>query len=344
MTVATVSAGYAKAFLDFSVARGADRASLLARAGLVADDLSDPDQRIAFERFKALARAAQTLSGDPALALHFGASPLFFERSILGLIIRASSSMSEAVAQMNRYGPLVNDLPVAGPEGRFVIIRAKAETWFEDRRAEPNDFPEITEAVFARLVAHYEHWFPDRPPIVQRVHMTHAAPAHRAECERVIKAPLVFASDRNAALIDESWLDAQPPSTNRYVLGIFSAHAEALLRSLESSRTVRGRVESLLIPLLHTGDVGMEDIARKMGLSRATLYRRLKEENVSFEKTLDDLRFRMAKHYLSGKKASIAETAYLVGFADRAAFARAYKRWTGITPRAARSTGSVPPV
>ena len=151
---------------------------------------------------------------------------------------------------------------------------------------------------------------------------------------------MVFGSDRNAALIDESWLDARPPSANNYVFGIFSAHAEALLKSLESSKSVRGRVEGLLIPVLHLGDASMDEIAGKMGLSRATLYRRLKGEGASFENILDDLRYRMADHYLRGEKVSIAETAYLVGFSDAAAFTRAYKRWTAATPGAGRTAES----
>jgi AraC-like DNA-binding protein len=44
----------------------------------------------------------------------------------------------------------------------------------------------------------------------------------------------------------------------------------------------------------------------------------------------------MALHYLGGKKASVNQVAYLVGFAEPAAFSRAFKRWTGTSPRAAR--------
>ena len=55
-----------------------------------------------------------------------------------------------------------------------------------------------------------------------------------------------------------------------------------------------------------------------------------------FEKLLDELRHKMALHYLNGKKVSVNETAYLVGFSEPAAFSRAFKRWTGTSPREVR--------
>jgi AraC-like DNA-binding protein len=71
-------------------------------------------------------------------------------------------------------------------------------------------------------------------------------------------------------------------------------------------------------------------------MSRQTLYRRLKEEGCTFEQVLDDLRHRLALDYLTARKASVNETAYLVGFSDPAAFSRAFKRWTGKSPREMR--------
>ena len=77
-------------------------------------------------------------------------------------------------------------------------------------------------------------------------------------------------------------------------------------------------------------------MAEKMGMSRQTLFRKLKTEDVTFAQILDELRREMAMNYLTGKKASVNETAYLVGFSDPASFSRAFKRWTGISPRVAR--------
>jgi AraC-like DNA-binding protein len=52
---------------------------------------------------------------------------------------------------------------------------------------------------------------------------------------------------------------------------------------------------------------------------------------------LDELRYKMALHYLNEQRVSVNETAYLVGFSDPAAFSRAFKRWTGSSPRMMRS-------
>jgi len=71
--------------------------------------------------------------------------------------------------------------------------------------------------------------------------------------------------------------------------------------------------------------------------SRQTVYRQLKAEGVTFETVLDELRHKLAVHYLSGQKTSVNETAYLVGFSEPAAFSRAFKRWTGTSPRSLRT-------
>ncbi len=161
----------------------------------------------------------------------------------------------------------------------------------------------------------------------------------------VYGVPVTFESDWNAMQIDET-LMAQPVQREpRYVFGILSEHADALLASLDAAKSTRGRVERLLLPVLHTGGTSMERITSRMGLSRQTLFRKLKAEGTTFEKVLDELRHKLALDYLNANKVSVNETAYLVGFSDRATFSRAFKRWTGTSPGAAhaRRGQSAPP-
>jgi len=333
----TVSAGYAKALLELAVAKGANRDALLQASGVSPDQLERPDDRVTFPAFKTLMRTAKALCREPALALHFGAKSPLQKISIVGLASYAAETMAEALAQLNRYGRLVIEAEGLAGGDRFQVVHRDGETWLVDARRDPDGFPELTESTWARFVCENAHFFP-ADPFVRAVHVTHADPGYRAEYDRVLKAPVTFGTRWNALLIDDTWLSRRIGPPNRYVFGVFSDRAEALLKGLAATRTVRGRVESLLIPVLHTGDLSMEATARRMGLSRPTLYRRLQAEGVRYERVLDELRHRMAVHYLDGEKVSLAETAYLVGFSDPSAFSRAFKRWTG-----ARPGGRTPP-
>ena len=337
----TVSAGYAKALLDLAVARGAPAAALLERSDIDPAILADQDNRLPLARFQVLMRAAKALTGEAALALKFGETSLLAEMSIVGLISEAAETLTEALAQLNRYGRLVIEVAGVGGGDRFAVVRGEGEHrgafWLEDRRPDPDDFPELTESTLARFACGVARQF-GGPPLARAVHVTHPEPAYRSEYDRIFRAPVTFGASRNALLIDNGWTTRGTGRSNRYVFGIFSERAEALMKSLETVRTTRGRVESALIPILHTGETDMSRLARELGVSRPTLYRQLKAEGVGYEALLDDLRHRMALHYLDGQKVSVSQTAYLVGFSDPSAFSKAFKRWTGASP-ARRGTG-----
>ncbi len=335
MAEPTVSAGYARALVDLAVDRGAAAEALFQRADIDPLSLVDQDNRLPFARFKALMRAAKSLTGDPALALRFGEASLFSQMSIVGLISETSETLAEGLAQLNRYGRLVIEVAGLGDADRFAVVRGEGECtgafWLEDRRPDPGDFPELTESTLTRFVCGVARQF-GGPPLARAVRVTHPEPAYRAEYDRIFQAPVTFDSDRNALLIDNAWTTRRTGRSNRYVFGIFSERAEALLENLRSARTARGRVESALVPILHTGETDMDRVARALGLSRPTLYRQLRAEGINYEALLDDLRRRMALHYLDGRKVSVSQTAYLVGFSDPSAFSRAFKRWTGASP------------
>lgn len=335
MTRSTVSAGYAGALLDFAVTKGADRDVLLARARIAAADLADQDNRIPMDRYVTLMRAAKEETGDGALALHFSEGTRLESFTIVGLISQSAATMGEGLAQLNRYRRLIAEVDVPGGEDRFHLARGDGGLWLEDRRPDPNAFPELTEAAFSRFVCEVRRHHGDLE-FVKAVEVTHPRPAHASEYERVFGAPVTFGAARNAMQIVETWLAVPINKPNLYVFGVFIEHAEALMQRLADARTVRGQVEGLLAARLHKGQVAMGAIAAALNMSQRTLSRRLAAEGANFESVLDDLRRDLAEGYLSSEKLSVNETAYLLGFSDPSAFSRAYKRWTGASPKAMR--------
>jgi AraC-like DNA-binding protein len=63
------------------------------------------------------------------------------------------------------------------------------------------------------------------------------------------------------------------------------------------------------------------------------MQRRLDEHGVAFVDLLDEVRAQLAKNKLQGSDLSLAEIGFLLGFSDQSSFTRAFKRWTGQTPK-----------
>jgi AraC-like DNA-binding protein len=330
----TVGAGFARGLYELALAKGAPRGLLLEQSGLAAGDLADQDARVPFARYVALMRAAKALTGDEALGLHYGEQVNIADVSIVGLIGLASETMLDAFLQLNRYVQLIVETDRTGPGDRFQSVGDRQGLWMVDTRRNPNAFPELTESAFAQLICGPRKF--DDARFALEVQVTHERPAHAAEYERIFRCPVTFGAARNAFRVDEAWAARPVARLPRYVFGVLSEKAAALLAELESARTTRGRVEGLLMPVLHKGEANIDCIAAKLGMSRQTLFRRLKAEGATFVGVLDELRHKLALHYLSGEKVSVNETAYLVGFSDPAAFSRAFKRWTGASPRTAK--------
>jgi AraC-like DNA-binding protein len=330
----TVAAGLVKGLADYAAGRGADRAALLTAAGVTPAQLSDLDGRVPFASYVALMRAAKVACDDPALSLHFAEALDLSEVSVVGLISHAAETMVEAFNQLNRYGRLVMEVEGVADGERFAIVMRDGEVWLVDQRANPNDFPELTESTFTRFAVGPRRFLPR--PIVTAVEVTHPRPAHAEEYERVLGAPVTFGAGWNALRMDMSLADHPVAALPGYAFGVLADRADALLASLREATTLRGRVEALLMPVLHTGKASVDYAAGQLGVSRQTLFRRLKAEGTSFEAVLDGLRRRLALDYLAARKVSVNETAYLVGFSEPAAFSRAFKRWTGRSPREVR--------
>jgi AraC-like DNA-binding protein len=342
MSNATIAAGYPRGLVDFAVSKGADRAALLARAGIEPGALEHQDHRLSLARYLALFDAAAELTGIPAISLEYGKAVRMQEISIVGLIGEACESVLDVPVQINRYANLVFDDERSGEPA--VLMRGVTRDggrWIEGPSEMFADHPIIAETEMARLVWNTRAAFANDPafkamryPIV--VHLTRKPPSYAAEFERIFEAPVVFESDWNAMQIDPAFARLKQPPVNRYVFAVLSERADSLLKSFQENRTTRGRVESTLMSILHTGEVSMEIVADKLGQSRQTLYRNLKDEGVTYEHVLDELRHHLALHFLNGKRVSVNETAYLVGFSDPASFSRAFKRWTGVSPREVR--------
>lgn len=104
----------------------------------------------------------------------------------------------------------------------------------------------------------------------------------------------------------------------------------------EGTRSATERVRSALFDALPSGVVGLEEVSRRLATSVRTLQRQIEAEGSSFQHILKETRERLARHYLESTTMTAAEIALLLGYDDPNSFSRAFKAWTGATPRAVR--------
>ena len=338
--IPTASTTYLQGVVDFAITRGIERRALLRHAGVSDVDLAAVDARHPVTHLIALLRAGAHLAHDPAFALHFGQYVPCDQISLAAPLGRAAQNVVEALALVNRYTPLSLDFPALGGAHRYRFDRDSAGLWLHDDR--PHDsWPEITELVFSRMVQGIRRV--QRTDVVRAVHVRHAEPAHSATYDAVFGVPVHFASQQNAILLDPSYEFTELVPGPAHVTRVLARHADAQLLALAQQRSCRGRLETELRAMLPTGELHITQVARRMAMSRQTLYRRLKAEGVTYEQVLEALRCEVATVALRDEALSVREAALRVGFAEAAAFSRAFKRWTGRSPsEAARAATRSP--
>ena len=207
MAQPTIATGFARAFLEFAVAKGADREALIERSRLRPQDLTEPDNRIALATYLALMEAGIELCDEPALALLFGAEVSLSDISILGLVGHAATA-EEGRRQVNRYARLAIDGGDGETAHRLELVLEDGKVWFKFSSTLFADNPLLTESAFARCVCDGRKLAAATGGVTQcpspkAIQFTHSEPSYRAEYDRISCVPLVFGSSMNAILFDE---------------------------------------------------------------------------------------------------------------------------------------------
>ena len=83
---------------------------------------------------------------------------------------------------------------------------------------------------------------------------------------------------------------------------------------------------------LEGGHCTKHEVARSLGMSKASMQARLAERGFTFQHLLDETRRELVAGYLAQPDLSITEIAFLLGFTDASNFTRAFRRWMGVSP------------
>ncbi|MEU4039700.1 AraC family transcriptional regulator [Streptomyces collinus] len=130
---------------------------------------------------------------------------------------------------------------------------------------------------------------------------------------------------------------------NESMWNFFAPELRRRLSELEASATTADRVRAALHERLPAGESSINAIAGQLMLSPRTLQRQLQAEDTSYQAVLSETREKLARRYLADRSLPTSQVAYLLAYDDTNSFYRAFRRWTGLTPEAARNGGHLAP-
>jgi AraC-like DNA-binding protein len=187
------------------------------------------------------------------------------------------------------------------------------------------------------------------PGVARSVSFEHPRPAHHGEYTRIFGGVERFAQPMTRLEFDRALLDR--PQTNQHpaLYMVLRAEAERALERVTAGLRLSDQLRQYLLSRPPSRIPDLPTVARDFGISARSLRRRLAAEATSYRALVQATLEASAGHLLRNPKHSIQETAHALGFSDAGAFHRAFKRWTGMTPKeylakpVAEAPGSVPP-
>jgi len=175
------------------------------------------------------------------------------------------------------------------------------------------------------------------------IHFEHAHPGvdHRAAraYAQAFHAPVFFGQNLNRLVIKKSDLCRAAISSDRSMLPFMERHLHDLVRESREPESFSRQVNHLIARRIGHGPISLPAIAAELGLPPRSFQRRLAEERTSFRRLVRDQRRSIAESLIKNHTTTVTSVAHTLGYAETAVLSRAFKSWTGTSPRTfARAT------
>lgn len=329
----SVAPAMIRALIDAIERSGVPKQAFLDAASLQESRLSDASGRFEFEEYGALHLLALDMTRDEALGLRIIERTNGIAFDLLANLVPHAPTLREAVGLCSQFSSLL-------VSGSHVVLEEK-------------DSIARIKYAFRRLSArvdrmHSEHatvgflqlfrLFAGRDTPIRRACFEHAPPSHREEYRPRFGGREAFAQPFTGIEFDRAYLDSRHLHQQPRMYSLLRGEADRALVSLANVDGHTERVRQYLMALPPSRIPKMAAAADTFRMSARSLRRRLAEEGVSYRELVQERLAETAAQVLRTPGKSVQDAAHATGFSDAAAFDRAFKQWTGMTPTEFRGT------
>lgn len=322
-TIAAVARLIAYTLKDYDV----DTRRLFERAGVALDDIGKPAARFSSPAMQKLWRLAVEETGDPCLGVIAGAKVQPAAMHGLGFSWLSSDTLYDALTRLVRFQRALSTIAKLSLEEKDGLVTLV----FNARRMGfniENATYEVAMAVSVRMCRLAQA--ADFSPL--QVRLCRPRPGCHERIETFFKAPVEYVAEENSLVFRAEDLKKPLPNANPELARVNDQVVIEYLNRFDRSQ-ISMQVRARIIEALPSGQPTQPDIAKALHLSLRNLQRKLQAENTNFKAILEEIRRELATQYIREAHLSIGEITYLLGFAETSNFTRAFKRWTGKSPK-----------
>jgi AraC-like DNA-binding protein len=321
----SVLSSWTRVIVDALEAEGMAADDVLAAAGVSRETLKDPNARLPMTASARLWHAAAVKVGDPAFGLRASRHVKQTTFHALGYAVFASATLRDALHRLVRYSHLVSDGAELLLEERPDAVRLV----FAPEPGAPSPSVEALDAVMS-LIVRTCRGLTDRSFSLHLVEQRRPEPADTYPYRRFFRCEIAFGAPMNALTLGSEALD-RPLSTSNPDLAMHNDHLVRRYLAEMRQGSILDRVRAVLAERL-SGDASPAAVAAALGTSVRSLQRRLRDQGFSYVSILNETRRQLGTAYLLEERYSVTQIAFQLGFDDASAFARAFRRWTGLSP------------
>ena len=183
----------------------------------------------------------------------------------------------------------------------------------------------------------YSSWLIASSIPLSKVQFNYPPPPHVHEYHYLFPGEHEFKCDKLAITFSAHYLAKQVKQSEGALNSFMQRCPLELFRQYKSDYTLTSDIRHLLSNDIESGLLTIDAVASMLHMTSRTLMRRLKDEGTCFQQIKDIVRRDRAVMLLTQRATPINLIAESVGFADPAAFTRAFRTWTGETPRKFRA-------
>jgi AraC-like DNA-binding protein len=325
----TMWARAAVQIIDFVARDGALRAELMAALGPGSAGLG-VDSRVPLEAVYAVLETAVRVTGDDTIGLRFAQHIELGDLAAIDFLMMTSPTLGDACERFIAYQRVWNE----GERYELLAQDDAAHVTFTPYGPPRPAHRQIAEMAFCDLVVNGARLL-GRPLGTRHIRFRHPRPANADHYQALFGIAVTFGAPVDEVVFPRAIMALPLPDANAAMCAFFARHVQERLDALAPVPGVCEQVRVIIADNLHAGDLGLDAVATRLGMSARTLQRRLRAENASLHGLIEQVR-RERSVVLLGTPMAIGEIAYLLGYSEPSAFHRAFKRWTGATPEAFR--------